>query len=372
VTQRSGHWDGAILGDADTYTVNAADGIGYRLSNVSYESFWHDIMCRALFNGTGNRGVLYGWGNQLAVSGVATPISVNDGAALIYGLFYRNTAAMNVAITSPTNATRYDRVVVRRNWTTQTARVTVITGTEGGGIPAMTQSPAPAGTGIYDIPLATLQVTTGGVITVTDAREYCTFSTAAAEDSVATGDIVADAIDWEQREQVNKNLRFGGRELLTMPSNFAYGEGSDYLNGSIAATWGAAAAAMESWICTGSGTANDMNFMVAFKLPADYVPGTNITVLLWWIDDWAGATDFDIYSTYQLYRDGEELTVPEARTTTDAILTSVVDTVHVSELRGVSGLVGDEMVMYCASYYNAAGVESILFAGLEFIYTAYV
>jgi hypothetical protein len=372
MTQISGHWDGATTGDADLYTVNAADGIGYRLSNVDYESFWHDIMSRAVFNGTGNRGVLNNWLNELAVSGVATPISVNTGAALIYGLFYRNTAALNVAVATPTNDTRYDRVVVRRDWGAQTARVTLIGGVEGGGIPDMIQSPAPSGTGYYDIPLATLEVDTGGNITVTDAREFVTFCTIAADNSVATGDVIADAVEWTQRAQVAKNMRFGGSDLLPLISRFSYGQGTNYLDGSVAAAWGAAAATMEGWRCTGTGTGNDRNFMIAFRVPADYVPGTDMSALLWWIDDFNGACDYDIRSSYQLYQDGVEVVVPSARTNTDAIVTSVVDTVRLSELRSITDLEGDEMVLYCVNYYNAGGAEAVLFVGLEITYTAYV
>jgi len=371
MVQRSGHWDGASIGDADTYTKNAADGIGYRLSNAEYESFWHDIMCRALFNGTGNRGVLYNWGNQLQVTGAAPNVAINDGAALIYGLFYRNTASMNVAIPTPANDTRYDRIVVRRDWTAQTARVTRIAGSEGGGIPAMTQSPAPTGSGVYDIPLATVQITTGGVITVTDAREFVTFCTAATEDSIDTGDIIADAVGWEQRAAVSKTLRIGGSGLLPLTSYFAYSS-TALLSSTGASTWGAAAATMEAWRVTGSGTANYRNFYVAFKVPADWVPGTEIIPLLYWIDDWAGATDFDIRSAYQVYADGEELTLSDAYTTTDAIVTSVVDTVHVSQLRPITGIEGGEMILYAIQYYNGAGAEVLLFAALEIAYTGYV
>jgi hypothetical protein len=372
MTERSGHWDGASIGDADTYTENAADGIGYRFSNADYESFWHDIMCRALFNGTGNRGVLYNWLNELAVTGVATPVAVDTGAALIYGLFYRNTSSLNVAVATPTNDTRYDRVVVRRDWNAQTARVTLIQGTEGGGIPAMTQSPAPEGSGVYDIPLATLEVTVGGVITVTDAREFVTFTTVFTTNSIATADIANDAVEWEQREMVGKTLRFGGRELLPLVSRFSYqGWGTYYLDGSVAATWGAAAATMEGWQVTGSGTANDMLFHVAFKVPADRVPGTSIQPILYWIDDFNGACNYDIHSAYQVYQEGVQVALSDGYTNTDAIVTSVVDTVHASPLRAISGLNGDEMIMYSVRYYNSSGAEALLWVGLEVAYTAY-
>ncbi|NIV37525.1 MAG: hypothetical protein GWN58_51340, partial [Anaerolineae bacterium] len=54
MTQRSFHWNAASLGDADTLTVNAADGIGFRLANEDYESPFVDVGLRMLFNGDGN------------------------------------------------------------------------------------------------------------------------------------------------------------------------------------------------------------------------------------------------------------------------------------------------------------------------------
>lgn len=124
---------------------------------------------RSLFTRTANMGgVAPDFLNELAVSGTSSPVAVNTGAALVYGIVYWNTASVNVAIATPAVSTRVDRIVLRADWTAQTARITRIAGTEGAGTPAMTQS---AGT-TWDIPLATVSITTGGVITVTDAREW--------------------------------------------------------------------------------------------------------------------------------------------------------------------------------------------------------
>lgn len=370
MTQKSFFWNGASIGDAQTWTP----GGGYHMASEDYESPFVDIVCRALFNGTGNRGPLRNWLNELEVTGVATPVSVNTGSGFIYGLYYENDAALNVAVASPTYDTRIDRIVVRRDWATQTARVTRLPGTEGGGAPAMTQSPAPGGSGVYDIPLAQLSITTGGVITVTDEREYCTFSTAAGTNSIATATIPDATVDFAAREPVGKSLMFGGSEMLPQISYFAYTNPittSTYLTGAVAATWGAAAATMEGWRCTGTGTAQTRNFMVTFRVPADYVPGTNIIPILWWVDDWAGASDFDIRSCWQTNLSGDEVVYSESYTTTDAIATSVLDTIRFSFLQQISGLVGGEMISYCVQYYNAAGAEAVLFAGLEFLYTGY-
>lgn len=106
--------------------------------------------------------------NELAVSGAATPVAVNTGQAICYGIVYFNSASVNVAISTPAALTRIDRIVLRASWAAQTVRITRIAGTEGGAAPAITQTPLTT----YDIPLAQVSITTGGVITVTDEREW--------------------------------------------------------------------------------------------------------------------------------------------------------------------------------------------------------
>jgi hypothetical protein len=373
MAQISLHWDGSSVGDADLLTENAADGIGYRLANADYESPFIDRMMRAVLNGTGNRGVLANWLNTLAVTGAATPISVDTGAAIVYGLYYENDASLNVAITTPTNFTRNDYVVVRRNWANQEARITVIQGIEGGGVPSLTQSPAPTGTGIYDIPLATLEVDTLGNITVTDAREYVTYSTAAVADSITTATINNETVSFANRAQTVKNIRFGGGDLLSFISQFSYGIAGP-LAGSVASTWGAAAATMDGWQATGTGSANDMLFHVVFKVPADFVPGTAIVPALWFIDDFAGASSVSVYSMWQAYPDDETVEYVGSYTSDSISHTAVVDDVHVVSLAPISGdfMDDDTMIMYCVRYYNSAGAESFLFNGIEFQYYGYV
>jgi hypothetical protein len=96
-------------------------------------------------------------------------VAVNTGAALVYGFYYFNDASVNVNIPTPASATRIDRIVLRASWSAQTVRITRIAGSEGSGsAPAMTQT---ANT-TWDIPLANVSITTGGVIAVTDQRTY--------------------------------------------------------------------------------------------------------------------------------------------------------------------------------------------------------
>lgn len=114
-------------------------------------------------------GIESGFANELAVSGASSPVSIATGAALVYGIPYENTAVVSQAIATPSVGTTGHRIVLRASWAAQTVRVTDIASADGtAAIPALVQTPGTT----YDIPLATLTITTGGVITVTDARVF--------------------------------------------------------------------------------------------------------------------------------------------------------------------------------------------------------
>ena len=160
MAERSRFWDGTVLGDA------VAVG----------QTHLHDQFFRSVINGTGNRGPLLGWRDDMLVSGVSSPISVAAGGGCVYGMLYDSDAAVSVSVPTPSSGlSRYDRVVLRRDWSVQTVRVARVAGTAGAvpAIPALTQT---AGT-IWEVPLGTLLVDDAGTITVTDAREFCAFTT---------------------------------------------------------------------------------------------------------------------------------------------------------------------------------------------------
>jgi len=126
-----------------------------------------------------NEGVLKLVDNGLEVTGTSSPLAVNTGAALVYGYFYWNTASVNVAVSTPVVGTTGHRVVLQLSDSAQTVRIALISSADGiSAYPALTQS---AGV-TWEIPLANLTITTGGVITVVDARGYCHFATMIDED----------------------------------------------------------------------------------------------------------------------------------------------------------------------------------------------
>jgi len=115
-----------------------------------------------------DEGVHKNYLNELEVTGTSTPVAVNTGAAIVYGFPYWNTASVDVAIPTPSAATRIDYITLEADWTAQTVRITRVAGTEGAGAPSLTQSDGSE----WQIPLAQASITTGGVITVTDARVW--------------------------------------------------------------------------------------------------------------------------------------------------------------------------------------------------------
>ncbi len=374
MTQRSMFWDGSSLGDAQALTVIASDGIGWRMANAAYVSPWVDRMSRALWNGSGNRGVLYGYANELAVTGAATPIQVDTGAGMIYGLFYENTAASNKVIATPLYDTRYDRIVVRRDWATQEARITVLSGIEGSGIPALTQSPAPSGSGIYDIPLATLEVTTAGAITVTDDREYCAFPTGFGVDAFATANIVDNAVDLQHRATRTRSLFLGGGDLQPNVNAGLFGQQVGlYLTQVGPPVWGGGAAVEEAWRTTGAVSAQYRGLYLTFGLPADAVPGTTINCFVWWVNNVAVAASFSIVTSCQTFRSGQIQSVSFSTTSTSITISGAVSDVYRSAAMGLNvpsdGAVG--VVHYYIAFYNTAGTEDIGIMGLELQYTGY-
>jgi hypothetical protein len=145
-------------------TSNVGDGPSGGYSSATYTTFQREMFT----TNPAAESVLYGIGGSLGVTGASSPVSVASGDAIVYGYPYRSDAATSVTIPTPTSATRIDRIVLRAVWSTQTVRITRIAGTEGGGTPALTQT---ANT-TWDVPLANVSITTGGVITVSDQRTF--------------------------------------------------------------------------------------------------------------------------------------------------------------------------------------------------------
>lgn len=125
-----------------------------------------------------NAGVFPNVLNSLGVSGIASPLAMGTGRAIVYGFPYWNDASLNLAVTTPSVGDTGGRVVLRAVWSSQTVRAVVVLNTDGNNaIPALTQTD---GT-LWEIPLATFVIDTSGniwtdsgksVAGVTDARVF--------------------------------------------------------------------------------------------------------------------------------------------------------------------------------------------------------
>lgn len=158
MAQTSRFWDGTVTGDATTAPYDAATEFAKALGSAA----------GAFGVPTNFGGVCRGELNQLAVTGATSPIAIASGRAIVYGTWYENDAAVSQAIATPAVSSRIDVIVLRKSWVAQTVRIAVVTGVEGGGAPALTQT---AGV-TWDIPLTGLFITTGGAITLLDARQF--------------------------------------------------------------------------------------------------------------------------------------------------------------------------------------------------------
>ena len=169
-------------------TDGVGDGIndGYTMAQVTE---WMRMLAAGL-TGADLSGVAPDYLNELAVTGTSSPVAVDTGAAIVYGFLYFNSVSVNVVVATPSTSTRVDLIVLEVDWTAQTVRIASVAGTEGAGAPSLTQT---AGT-TWQMKLAEASITTGGVITVTDTREWLG---ALGLDVVNSEHIAAGAVDLE-------------------------------------------------------------------------------------------------------------------------------------------------------------------------------
>lgn len=273
MTQRSLFWDGSVLGDCGPYT----------------SAHFHDQLLRSITGCTGNRGVLLNWLNNLEVTGTSSPLSVATGAAVVYGTFFESDAAVSVTISTPaTGYSRYDRIVARRNASTQTVRIGTTQGTPSVGtptVPALTQDVS----GIYEIPLANALIDDAGTIEVTDTREYATYSSSwpaslVTGDMIVGGNVTADKL----ANQTRWDVRGAGQiePDNTNPCTWTVGASYDF--------WAfATAVTNEAW--------------VYFMAPTGLVAGT-LAFYLWNAPDAAAAGNVDWEYNVYYGADGGALT----------------------------------------------------------------
>ncbi len=145
-------------------------------------------------------GVVRGYGSELEVSLTgALTFTVGIGAANVQGYPFVTYTVPSTTIPRPEALTRIDRVIIRL-FTDESATapgaadLTVLVGTEGAGVTALTQTAE-----VWEIGLATITVPIAGAVTLTDERvfagETIAISSVARVETASTTDTSGVALD---------------------------------------------------------------------------------------------------------------------------------------------------------------------------------
>lgn len=220
VTERSQFWSGTVTGDASIAPYDADTEFARVLRSIA----------GANAIPTHRSGVFVDDLNELAASGGTSPVAIATGRALVDGTWYENDASVNVAIPTPSASTRIDRIVARKSFSAQTIRITRIAGTEGAGAPAITQS---AGV-TWDMPICQASITTGGIITILDERNFIGGTSILGEfGSGADGNVTISSDTNLTRDMHYNNLTIGGGFTLSANGWKIFVKGTLTNNGTI-------------------------------------------------------------------------------------------------------------------------------------------
>lgn len=95
-----------------------------------------------------------------AWTGTISPFQIGIGNAIVNGIPYKNDAAVSITVSTPVVGTTGYAVVLRADYTAQTVRIALKSSADGTStIPTMTQNVS-----IWEVPLWSFQLTTGGVL----------------------------------------------------------------------------------------------------------------------------------------------------------------------------------------------------------------
>lgn len=157
MTESSMVWTGVATGDA-TFAPYTADKFSDYLRDIlQYDRRYMGVIPTAVTA----VGV-----TDLTVSNPAgVTIRVSKGNALVDGTLYRNTDNVDNVVVAPGAGSNFYTVVLRKSWALQTVRVALV-GPNAVAPPAVTQTDGTT----WEISLATVEITSGSVVTVTDTR----------------------------------------------------------------------------------------------------------------------------------------------------------------------------------------------------------
>lgn len=100
-------------------------------------------------------------------------IRVASGIGLVDGKRYSSTANVDLTVVTPGAGSNYYTVVLRKDWAAQTVRAALL-GPNTVSYPTVTQDDVTSL--VWEVALAHVRVTSGGVVTVTDLRRFCPYN----------------------------------------------------------------------------------------------------------------------------------------------------------------------------------------------------
>jgi hypothetical protein len=167
-------WGGTTTGDAGPYT----------------DDQWSDTWRKLFTRNRATEGVLPDYQNELETTWPGgTTIRSASGAAIVDGKFYENDAAVNQSGAVPGAGSNFYRVVLEKDFVAQTVRLGLL-GPDVSSPPAVTQVDGTT----WEISLATVEITSGGTVTITDDRTYAHFNTEVNSAMLATSAVTTTKI----------------------------------------------------------------------------------------------------------------------------------------------------------------------------------
>lgn len=132
-------------------------------------------------------GVLRDWLNELnpAVSG--GNVTVDTGSAYVNGYWYLNDALKTITVPTPSVGTTGHRIILRLTHSSDTIQAVLKSSSDGVSSPPSLQQDS----SIWEESVATLTKTVGGVVTLTDTRQFAQYATNHVK---RTGDTMTDAL----------------------------------------------------------------------------------------------------------------------------------------------------------------------------------